>query len=405
MTTSTDDEICVVYDFCHINGGAAKVAIETALGLRQRGYSVSFFGAVGPIDERLAASGVRVTCLNMAEALNMRPRWLGCLYPVARRALREHLNSSPGGVSAVHLHGWTKALSISIFGVLSETSATKLVTLHDYFATCPNGGHYNYRRNAICRLRPLSSSCVLENCDSRNFGFKAFRVIRSAFNRVIGYPSSAAFQLVTVSKFAAGLLNKYLPTTATVAVLPNPIVVEKQPRVCAERNTDFVFLGRNSPEKGLDDLVSACIQAGASLTIIGGETDPKYQDHPSLRLIPWCDPRQISEYLAGARAVIVPSRWYETQGLVAKEAIARGLPVVCGSETAMTDFIVDDVCGVIYEQGSVDSLASALCKLMSSDELVGRLSRESYSRYWEAPDSMDSYLDALVVRLSIRNVV
>ena len=55
--------VVLVLDHAHINGGQAKVAIESALGLRARGHAVTLFAAVGPIDPRLPEAGVEVLCL------------------------------------------------------------------------------------------------------------------------------------------------------------------------------------------------------------------------------------------------------------------------------------------------------------------------------------------------------
>ncbi|MBE7245076.1 MAG: glycosyltransferase family 1 protein, partial [Actinomycetospora chiangmaiensis] len=42
--------VVLVADHASINGGQAKVAIESALGLAARGVRVSLFAAVGPVD-------------------------------------------------------------------------------------------------------------------------------------------------------------------------------------------------------------------------------------------------------------------------------------------------------------------------------------------------------------------
>jgi len=67
----------------------------------------------------------------------------------------------------VHLHGWTKALSSSVVRECVDKNFSIVCTLHDYFVACPNGGFYNFRTHKICHLHPLSTRCVLENCDSR----------------------------------------------------------------------------------------------------------------------------------------------------------------------------------------------------------------------------------------------
>ena len=57
--------IIVAYDYADINGGAAKVAIESAIALSKNSINVYYFAAVGPIDEKLKQSKVVVKCLNI----------------------------------------------------------------------------------------------------------------------------------------------------------------------------------------------------------------------------------------------------------------------------------------------------------------------------------------------------
>ncbi len=54
----------IVNDHAVVNGGQAKVAVETALALRGGGLEVIFFSGVGPADPRLEKAGVRCICLN-----------------------------------------------------------------------------------------------------------------------------------------------------------------------------------------------------------------------------------------------------------------------------------------------------------------------------------------------------
>lgn len=56
--------IIVVYDYANINGGAAKVEIQSAIGLSNR-YYVCYFAGVDPICDELAKSNIDVKCLNI----------------------------------------------------------------------------------------------------------------------------------------------------------------------------------------------------------------------------------------------------------------------------------------------------------------------------------------------------
>ena len=45
--------VIVVSDYAHVTGGAAKVAINSAIGLAETGLDVHYFAAVGPVAESL----------------------------------------------------------------------------------------------------------------------------------------------------------------------------------------------------------------------------------------------------------------------------------------------------------------------------------------------------------------
>lgn len=57
--------IIVVYDSAEINGGAAHVAIRSAIALKDAGYDVYFFAATGPINAEMIQKGICVKCLYM----------------------------------------------------------------------------------------------------------------------------------------------------------------------------------------------------------------------------------------------------------------------------------------------------------------------------------------------------
>ena len=61
--------IVIVNDCAHIEGGAASVAINSAIGLAKH-YSVYLFSAVQPIDRRLEEVGVRVICIGKKDILH-----------------------------------------------------------------------------------------------------------------------------------------------------------------------------------------------------------------------------------------------------------------------------------------------------------------------------------------------
>src|SRR5215469_12986854 len=62
--------VVVLNDFCHVQGGASRVAIDEAVALQASGLQVTFLGAVGPICRDLTEAGIETICLNQTQLLD-----------------------------------------------------------------------------------------------------------------------------------------------------------------------------------------------------------------------------------------------------------------------------------------------------------------------------------------------
>src|SRR3546814_11584785 len=67
-------QIVIVSEFGNINGGAAKVAITSAVGLAERGVEVLFVCAIPPIDPSLRHPRIEVRCFEQESVWTQRNR-------------------------------------------------------------------------------------------------------------------------------------------------------------------------------------------------------------------------------------------------------------------------------------------------------------------------------------------
>lgn len=392
--------VVVVNDFGSIVGGAGKVAVDSALGLANRGFDVIYFCAVGPVDRRLREGPLKIVCLGQYASLD-NPSWPeGALQNLwnweAERRLSEVLAACDRTKTVVHVHSWSKALSPSCFKAMRSSELATAITIHDYFMACPNGGLFNYQTRQVCSLRPMSRPCLTSNCDKQSYAMKLFRVLRqSMLNSAMERPR-APWHFVAVSDFALQKIGAYLPAWAGRSLVPNPVDLEQMAPVDPAKSDCFISVGRLSPEKGTSVFAMAARLAGVRAAIIGaGEMhDEVIAANPFLEMLGWLDHADMLERLRKARALVFPSLCPEPLGLSPLEAAAHGIPSIVSDNTGACDWIVDGKNGLHFVTGDIESLADKLVR-MRDDSLVSRLGSAAYDNHWRNAPSLAKHVDNL----------
>jgi glycosyltransferase involved in cell wall biosynthesis len=314
----------------------------------------------------------------------------------SQRKLSQLLAKADPRKTIVHVHGWTKALSPSCLWAIRQSNLATVITVHDYFLACPNGGLFNYQTKQACSLVPISLSCLASNCDKHSYGMKLFRVIRQILqNQAIGRPL-APWHFAAVSDFCFDQIGGHLPPWIKRSVIPNPIDLEKRPPSTPERSDRFVGVGRLSPEKGFVDFAMAARHARVAATIIGdGESREEIiAANPLVELPGWLVHPDMLHKLRKARALVFPSLWPETLGLSPLEAAAQGIPSVISNNIGVREWVLDGVNGLHFAAGNVEALSECLTRL-KDDDLVNRLGQCAYDRYWASAPTLDKHIDRL----------
>ncbi len=392
--------IVIVSDHAHINGGLAKVAIDSARGFARRGYRVDYFAAVGPAEPSLAEAGVTVTLLDQPDVLSTSSltrfgvQWLW--NASAEASLTLLLASCDPAETIVHVHGWAKALSPSIGGALKRAGAPVVHTLHEYYLACPNGGFYDYGAARNCDYRAMSPGCIAHNCDSRGYHRKLMRVARHALMRYGSGLYDTARHLITISRLQRDVIAPYMPTDATFYEVGNPIdVADLGPKDDALLG-DVVFVGRLSAEKGPRYFAQAARIAGVAPVFIGEgpERAALEREFPEATFLGWRTPAEVRALLRSARALVFPSVWYEGQPLTVYESLALGTPVIVSDLCAGREAVKDGETGLWFKSSDALSLAEAIATL-SNDDVARRMGRAAHAAYWRDPLTLDRHLDAV----------
>jgi glycosyltransferase involved in cell wall biosynthesis len=159
-----------------------------------------------------------------------------------------------------------------------------------------------------------------------------------------------------------------------------------------ERGEYLAFLGRVSPDKGLDTAIRVARRTGMPLKIAArmplpeahdpnGRTDAEYWEdviRPMLgedvELLGEVGGNRKAEFLRNAAALLFPIQWPEPFGLVMVEALACGTPVLALRNGSVPEVIRDGVTGFVGE--SEDDLVCAVKRLGSLDRQACRSDAE-----------------------------
>jgi glycosyltransferase involved in cell wall biosynthesis len=140
----------------------------------------------------------------------------------------------------------------------------------------------------------------------------------------------------------------------------------------------FLFLGRLTPEKGVDTLLQAfsavrAVHPSARLRI--GGTGPEMARLASLaatlgigsavQFAGWLTQQEMDAELAAAWALVAPSRWAEPLGLVTVEANVRRVPVIATQTGGFAETVEPGAGGTLVPNGSVQRLARAMSDIAS----------------------------------------
>jgi glycosyltransferase involved in cell wall biosynthesis len=166
----------------------------------------------------------------------------------------------------------------------------------------------------------------------------------------------------------------------------------------------LAFLGRISPEKGVDRAITLARTTGFPLKIAAkvdrvdeayfrSEIEPLL-NYPGVEYVGEIDDRRKSQFLGQAHALLFPINWPEPFGLAMIEAMACGTPVLAFRNGAVAEVIDEDVTGFVVD--SIDEAIPALDRVLALDrDLVRRRFEERFSVTRMADDYVSIYKQLL----------
>ena len=214
------------------------------------------------------------------------------------------------------------------------------------------------------------------------------------------YQAFAEAPLVSISDAQ----RRPIPNANWVATVHHGIPVADYP-FSSRPGGYLAFLGRVSPDKGLDTAIRVARRVGMPLRIAArpplpfrddpeSRRDRAYWDEvvqpllrePAVDFLGEVDDNQRSELLSNAAALLFPVRWPEPFGLVVVEALACGAPVLALRAGSVPELIDDGITGFIRDTD--DELVEAVGHIGDIDRARCRAEAE---RRFSVAAMVDAY--------------
>jgi glycosyltransferase involved in cell wall biosynthesis len=337
-----------VHNYYQQPGGEDQsFAAEIAL-LEQHGHEVL----------RFTAHNDAIKDMNRLEAAR-KTVWNGAMAAELRELLRRERPQ------LVHFENTFPLISPAAYYAVRAEGLPVVQSLRNYRLFCANA--YFFRDGVVCeeclgRLVPWPAVAHACYRDSRLASGAVAALLVS--HRLMGTWQRQVDRYVALTEFGRQkFIEGGLPADKIV-VKPNFVTPDPGPGDGAGGYA--LFVGRLSPEKGVETLLKAWEQVGPSLPlkVVGdGPLRESVEAAARTQAVEWLGQRRPADVLAlmkQAHSLIFPSGWYEGFPRVIVEAFAVGLPVIASNIGSMASLIEPGRTGLHVRPGDAADLARAV---------------------------------------------
>lgn len=390
-----------VNNYHYRRGGAEVVSLDQTRLFSERGWDVVPFAMHHPDNEPSPWSRFWVDEIELGSDYTIGQKLVRSSRVVYSRQAKQRLGALLDEVhpDIAHLHNVYHHISPAVLPVLADRGIPTVLTTHDLKLACPaykmlthdgicercKGGRLS---NAV-RHRCIKGSVVLS---SVVYAESRLHRLLDTFRHVDRFISPSRFYIDTFVSWGHDRSRfVHVPNFVEAgAFTPDPAPGDH-----------VVYFGRLSEEKGLATLVRAAAASGVRVELIG--TGPE-EDALRALVDELAAPVSFAGYRSGAdlhdrvraaRAVVLPSEWYENGPMSALEAFALGKPLVGARIGGITEMVVEGETGWGFDSGSVADLAAVLTEVADTPDAAVVDMGHRCRRWVETDFSAEAHVERL----------
>ena len=368
-------KILIVNTYHYFRGGDSKYAFELADLLQKEEHEVHFFGMKGEKNLPCIDEKYFVTEIDYREALKrkkisdaFRVIWRTFYSLEAKRKIFKLIRDINPDI--VHLNAYKPHLTASILPEIYKNNIPMVSTVHAYGQLCLNTSFYDGKN--ICEECKGKNyfNVVKKRCKKGSLAASIVAYLLAKMNDSLGYDRYISIR-ISPSMF---LRNKYIEygyDPNKIVHIPNFIDFNSIIPHYSYENY-ILFIGRLEREKGLLTLIRGFARAeepakSLNLKIAGtGSMEEELRaiiartNLSKVELLGYKTGKELENLIKNAKAIVVPSEWYENYPYSCLEAMAYGKPVIASSIGGIPEQVEDGVTGLLFEAYNVEQLTNKI---------------------------------------------
>jgi glycosyltransferase involved in cell wall biosynthesis len=164
----------------------------------------------------------------------------------------------------------------------------------------------------------------------------------------------------------------------------------------------FLCVGRLEVMKGFDEVIPLLREFPESDLLIAGEGEQRAALQklagplPNVKFLGWVSPDQLHRYYRSALALIVPSAFFETFGIILIEAFRASTPVIARRIGPLPEIVEECGGGLLFD--TTQNLRDAMKRILTDPnerEHLARSGRRGFLERWSESAVVPRYLDVI----------
>lgn len=401
--------ILQINKFLYRRGGAEIHMLDLCELLKKHGHEVIHFSTSDPQNEFSPHSQYFIPSIDLRMAggfLNQIKTFGHILYStLAAKKIEKLIKETKPDIA--HLHNIYRHLSPSILRVLKKYKIPTVMTLHDYKLICPN--YKLFTEGQICErckggkyLNAAKHKCVFNKT-----AYSLAAALEMSLHKFWKIYEKNTDIFISPSEFLKNKFIEFGQDSSKIKILPNFLFKKGGTNETkleeSTVNSYLLYFGRISEEKGLMTLLEAAkLMPEISIRIVGN--GPQKSDLfnkitmerlANIKLLDYKTGAELEKEILGARAVILPSVWYENYPLSVLEALGYGKLVIASRLGGLPEIIKDKETGFLFNPGDAADLARVVKDIWNDETKIKKMNEKAQQQVQEL-NNPEKYYEELM---------